>query len=153
MCADNTMSRNLLLILAETTEGSAVRRALINSRDGPFRVEWVSRCGDALERLGRQGREGFAAVVDLFLPDSQGIETFDKLFRVSPHIPILVWSRLRVEDAARLALQRGAQDYLLAERLDDYSLSKALSSMLERSTYADALFLEKELAQVTLNSI
>jgi diguanylate cyclase (GGDEF)-like protein/PAS domain S-box-containing protein len=154
MCTGNIMSRNLLLILAETTEGSAVRRALINSRDGPFRVEWVSRCGDALERLGRQGREGFAAiVVDLFLPDSQGIETFDKLFRVSPHIPILVWSRLRVEDAARLALQRGAQDYLLAERLDDYSLSKALSSMLERSTYAGALFLEKELAQVTLNSI
>ena len=92
-------------------------------------------------------------MVDLFLPDSQGIETFDKLFRVSPHIPILVWSRLRDEDAARLALQRGAQDYLLAERLDDYSLSKALTSMLERSTYADALFLEKERAQVTLNSI
>jgi diguanylate cyclase (GGDEF)-like protein/PAS domain S-box-containing protein len=148
------MSRNLLLILAETTEGSAVRRALINSRDGPFHVEWVSRCGDALERLGRQGGEDFAAiVVDLFLPDSQGIETFDKLFRVSPHIPILVWSRLRDEDAARLALQRGAQDYLLAERLDDYSLSKALTSMLERSTYADALFLERERAQVTLNSI
>jgi len=60
---------------------------------------------------------------------------------------------LRDEDAARLALQRGAQDYLLAERLDDYSLSKTLTGMLERSTYADALFLEKERAQVTLNSI
>jgi diguanylate cyclase (GGDEF)-like protein/PAS domain S-box-containing protein len=60
---------------------------------------------------------------------------------------------LRDEDAARLTLQRGAQDYLLAERLDDYSMSKALTSMLERSTYADALFLEKERAQVTLNSI
>ena len=33
------------------------------------------------------------------------------------------------------------------------SLSKALTSMLESSTYADALFLEKERAQVTLNSI
>ena len=84
------MSRNLLLILAETTEGSAVRRALVNSRDGPFNVEWVSRCGGALERLGRQGGEDFAAVVvDLFLPDSQGIETFDKLYRAAPHIPIL----------------------------------------------------------------
>jgi hypothetical protein len=69
------MPRNVLLILAETTEGSAVRRALINSRDGPFHVEWVSLCGDALERLGREGEEDFAAiVVDLFLPDSQGIE-------------------------------------------------------------------------------
>jgi diguanylate cyclase (GGDEF)-like protein/PAS domain S-box-containing protein len=148
------MSRNLLLIHADTTEGSAIRRALVNSRDGPFNVEWVSRYGDARERLSREGGEEFAAVVvDLFLPDSQGIDTFDKLFRGSPHIPILVWSRLRDEDTARLALQRGAQDYLLAERFDDYSLSKALTSMLERSTYADALFLEKERAQVTLNSI
>jgi diguanylate cyclase (GGDEF)-like protein/PAS domain S-box-containing protein len=148
------MSRHLLLVLAETTEGNAVRRALINSRDGPFHVEWVSRIDDALERLGRPGGEDFAAiVVDLFLPDSQGIETFDKLFRVSAHIPILVWSRLGDEDTARLALQRGAQDYLVAERLDDYSLLKALTSMLERSTYADALFMEKERAQVTLNSI
>jgi diguanylate cyclase (GGDEF)-like protein/PAS domain S-box-containing protein len=154
MRASITLSRNLLLILAETTEGSAVRRALVNSRDGPFNVEWVSRCSDALERLGRPRDEDFAAiVVDLFLPDSQGIETFEKLFRSAPHIPILVWSRLRDEDAARLALQRGAQDYLLAEHLDDHSLSKALNSMLERSTYADALFLEKERAQVTLNSI
>jgi hypothetical protein len=63
MCPDNTMSRNLLLILAETTEGSAVQRTLINSRDAPFHVEWVSRCGDALERLGRQGGKDFAAIV------------------------------------------------------------------------------------------
>lgn len=39
-----------------------------------------------------------------------------ELFRVSPHIPILVWSRLRDEDAARLALQRGAQDYAIQGR-------------------------------------
>lgn len=148
------MSRNLLLILTETIEGRAVRRAVTNSRDGPFCVEWVSRCSDALDRLARPGGNDFAAIiVDLFLPDSQGIETFDKLFRASPHTPILVWSRLRDEDVARLALQRGAQDYLVAERLDDYSLLKALTSALERSSYADALFLEKERAQVTLNSI
>jgi diguanylate cyclase (GGDEF)-like protein/PAS domain S-box-containing protein len=50
-------------------------------------------------------------------------------------------------------VQRGAQDYLLQERLDGYSLPKALSNMLERSAYAEALFLERERAQVTLNSI
>jgi hypothetical protein len=41
--------------------------ALINSRDGPFTVEWVSRCSDALGRLGRREGKDFAArVVDLF---------------------------------------------------------------------------------------
>jgi PAS domain S-box-containing protein len=71
----------------------------------------------------------------------------------SPHIPILIFSRVRDEETARLALQRGAQDYLLAERLDDDVLSKALSSTFGRATYAAALSLERERAQVTLNSI
>jgi diguanylate cyclase (GGDEF)-like protein/PAS domain S-box-containing protein len=148
------MSRNTLLLLADAADAKAVQESLVNSRDGPFNVEWVSRCCDGMERLVSQRRESIAAVVvDLFLPDSQGIETFDMLYRASPHVPILVLSRLRDEDVARQAVQRGAQDYLLKERLDGYSLPKALNSMLERSAYAEALFLQKERAQVTLNSI
>jgi diguanylate cyclase (GGDEF)-like protein/PAS domain S-box-containing protein len=102
---------------------------------------------------GQGGRDFAAIILDLCLPDTQGIATFDQVFHASSHIPILIFSRVLDEDTARLALQRGAQDYLLAERLDDYALSKALSSMLERATYAEALSLEKECAQVTLNSI
>src|SRR6202140_2444836 len=148
------LSRNVLLVLSDAAEATAVRRSLVNSRDGPFKVEWVSRCGDAIERLRSQRGEVIAAVVvDLFLSDSQGIETLDQLLRVSPHVPILVLSRSRNEDIARLAVQHGAQDYLLQERLDGYSLPKALTSMLERSAYAETLVLEKERAQVTLNSI
>jgi diguanylate cyclase (GGDEF)-like protein/PAS domain S-box-containing protein len=151
----NSMFRNVLLVLSDAAEARAVRRALVNSRDGPFKVEWVRGCGDAVKRLGSEGGEQIAAlVVDLFLSDSQGIETFDTLLKASPHVPILVLSHLRDEGVARLAVQRGAQDYLLEERLDGHSLSKALTSMLNRSAYyAQALFLEKERAQVTLNSI
>ena len=148
------MSRSILVILADAAEAKTVRRSLVSARDGPFKVEWVSRCGDAIKRLGSQGGEQIAAVVaDLFLPDSQGLETLDTLLRASPHIPILVMSHLRDEDIARLAVQHGAQDYLLEERLDGYSLSKALNNMLERSAYAEALFLESERTRVTLNSI
>jgi diguanylate cyclase (GGDEF)-like protein/PAS domain S-box-containing protein len=148
------LSRNVLLVLSDAAEAKAVRRSLVDSRDGPFKVEWVSRCGEATERLRDQrGEEIAAVVVDLFLSDSQGIETLNQLLRVAPHVPILVLSRSRDEDVARLAVQHGAQDYLLQERLDGYSLPKALTSMLERSAYAEALFLEKERAQVTLNSI
>jgi len=148
------LSRNVLIVLSDAAEAKTVRRSLVDSRDGPFKVEWVNRCGDAIKRLGSQGGEEIAAVVvDLFLPDSQGIETFEQLLRASPHVPILVLSHLRDEDVARLAVQRGAQDYLLQERIDGYSLPKALTGMLERSAHAEALFLEKERAQVTLNSI
>ena len=148
------MSRTILLVLDDAVNAGAVREWLVNSRDGPVNVEWVSRCCDGIERmLSRRGEEIAAIVADLFLPDSQGIETFDLLFHASPQVPILVVSNLRDEDVARLAVQRGAQDYLLKERLDGYTLPKAVTSMLARSAQSDARLLEEERAQVTLASI
>ena len=148
------MSRNILLILANAADANTVRRSLTDVRDGPFQFELVNACGEAVKRLGdKHGEEIAAVVVDLFLADSQGIDTFDKLSRASPHIPILVLSHRHDESIARLAVQRGAQDYLLHDRLDGYWLSKALENMLKRCAYADALFLERERAQVTLDSI
>ena len=151
---------NILLIQDDPSNANAIRDALINSSDGSFHVEWVRRCSEGVDRLGReatlvkQRTDGIAAVlVDLLLPDSQGIETFDRLFRVAPHIPILVLSSSQDEDVAKVAVKRGAQDYLLKGRFDSYTLPKALRSMVERAAIADALFDEKERAQVTLNSI
>jgi diguanylate cyclase (GGDEF)-like protein/PAS domain S-box-containing protein len=148
------VSRNVLLVLSDAAEAKAIRRALVNSRDGPFKVDRVNHCGDAIKRLGSQAGEEIAAVVvELFPPDRPGIQTIDHLLRVSPHVPILVLSRLRDEDVAMHAVQHGAQDYLLKERLDGRSLSKALNKMLRRSAYAEAVFLDRERAQVTLDSI
>jgi diguanylate cyclase (GGDEF)-like protein/PAS domain S-box-containing protein len=92
-------------------------------------------------------------LLDLFLPDSRGIETFDKIFAAAPQIPILVLIASDDEGVAKLAVQRGAQDFLLKGRLDNYWLPKALRSMVERAANGDALFKEKERAEVTLNSI
>jgi diguanylate cyclase (GGDEF)-like protein/PAS domain S-box-containing protein len=148
------MSRTILLVLDDAADSGAVQKSLDTSQDGPFNVDWVSRGCDAVERLLSPGGESIAAiVVDLFLSDTQGIETFDLLFRASPQIPILVISHLRDQDVARLAVQRGAQDYLLKECLDGYALRKAVNSMLARSAHSQARLQEKEHAQVTLNSI
>src|SRR5580658_6496236 len=63
------MSRNVLLVLSAPAEAKAVRRSLEDSPDGPFKVEWVSRCDDACERLRSQERGKITAVVvDLSLP-------------------------------------------------------------------------------------
>jgi diguanylate cyclase (GGDEF)-like protein/PAS domain S-box-containing protein len=148
--------KDILLIQDNPADAKAVREAL----NGSFQVDWVRRCSEGLERLAQEGQQRKqktdaigAVLVDLFLPDSQGIETFDRIFRVAPQIPILVLSSVRDEDIAKLAVQHGAQDYLLKTRLDGYLLPKALGSMVERAANAEALFEEKERAQVTLNSI
>jgi diguanylate cyclase (GGDEF)-like protein/PAS domain S-box-containing protein len=148
------------LIQDDPTDAESVRQALISSNDGPFQVDWVRSCSAGLEKLAAAASiqthrtNGIAAVLaDLFLPDSQGIETFDRLFQAAPQIPILVLSSSKDEEIAKIAVQHGAQDFLLKGRLDNYLLPKALRSMVERAANGNALFEEKERADVTLNSI
>ena len=50
-------------------------------------------------------------------------------------------------------MEHGAQDYLLKPDFNAGELPKALAGMVERAANADALFDERERAQVTLNSI
>jgi diguanylate cyclase (GGDEF)-like protein/PAS domain S-box-containing protein len=154
------MSQNILLIEDDLSYATAIREALTCSSHGAFEVEWVRHCIEGLERLVEAGRQekhrpdGIAAVLaDLFLADSHGIGTFDRLFCAAPQIPIVVLSATQDEEIAKLAVQHGAQDYLLKTKFDGNAFPKALASMVERAASAEALFEEKERAQVTLNSI
>jgi diguanylate cyclase (GGDEF)-like protein/PAS domain S-box-containing protein len=154
------MSQNILLIEDDLSYATAIREALTDRGHGAFQVEWVRHCIEGLERLVKSGRQekhrpdGIAAVLaDLFLADSHGIGTFDRLFCAAPQIPILVLSATQDEEIAKLAVQHGAQDYLLKTKFDGDAFPKALASMVERAANAEALFEEKERAQVTLNSI
>jgi diguanylate cyclase (GGDEF)-like protein len=94
-----------------------------------------------------------AVLVDLFLPDSSGLDTFAQLFRVAPQIPILILSAAQHEDVARLAVRQGAQDYFLKDHLDGHLLPKTLRTIIERAAGAEALYEEQERTRVTLDSI
>jgi len=141
----------VLLIESDLGAATLIHAALADARDEPFAVEWVANLYAGLERLNKGGIK--AILLNLFLPDSQGIETFDKLYTIESQIPILILSDLDHEDAAKLAIQRGAQDYLLTGHIDGYSLSRAIRNVMERKMAEETLFIEKERAQVTLNSI
>lgn len=145
------LHENLLLIEDNSADARLVREALTDTRFGPFQIEWVKNLSDGLERLSKGGIE--AVLADLFLPDSQGIETLDRLLLAAPRVPILVLSGLDDEGIASQTVQHGAQDYLPKDHLDSYTLSRALRNMIDRKRAEDALFTEKERAQVTLNSI
>ena len=68
----------------------------------------------------------------------EALETLEKISTISGQ------SQVHVE---------WADDFLPSDHLDSYSLTRAVRSMLERSTKDDALFVEKGRAEVTLNSI
>ena len=147
--AMTSSAKHILLITDDTPNGMAIVEALTKCKDLSFQVEWVTRRSDALRKLS-----GVSAIlVDLFLPDSRGVDTFDQLFRAAPKIPILILIDPQDEETAKLAVHRGAQDYLFKARLDSYLLPKALNSMIERAVISEALFEQNERALITLNSI
>jgi diguanylate cyclase (GGDEF)-like protein/PAS domain S-box-containing protein len=154
MRKEGAMPATILLLQDNASKAAVVQEMLARSSDVPCVVEWIRSCAAGLERLRDHTKDGIAAVViDLLLSDGQAPETFDQIFQAAPHVPILVLCNPEHEDVAKQAVQRGAQDYILDNRLDSHSLSKALHNMLERTANAEALFMEKERAEVTLNSI
>src|ERR1039457_2263217 len=151
---DDSMPETILLLQDSAWKAAIVQELLAQSSEGPFVVEWLRSYTAGVERLNDQVKNSIAAVlVDLSTPDGQELETFAQIFQASPHIPILVLSNPEHEEVAKQAVQHGAQDYILDDRLDSHSLSKALRNMIERAANAEASFVEKERAQVTLNSI
>ncbi|MEO8063465.1 MAG: EAL domain-containing protein [Pseudomonadota bacterium] len=149
--------RTILLVQDDPHDAEAIRTSLTTEQQQALQVVWVRRCSEALDLLGgRPGKRAapFAAIlVDLFLPDASGMVTFERLYEAAPHVPIVLLCSSEHEPIARQAVQRGAQDYLLKSHLDSYWLSKMVVTTIDRAINAEALFVEQERAQVTLNSI
>lgn len=152
--------QSVLLIQGAGADEIKVHEALSGWESGKFQVTWVRTLAAALDWLGNEALHHassqdrrIAIVVDLFLADVQGIETFARLHRAAPRVPILVLCRREDEAVARLAIERGAQDYLLKEQLDDYLLGKALASMIQRAAVAEHRRQRDEAARITLDSI
>jgi diguanylate cyclase (GGDEF)-like protein/PAS domain S-box-containing protein len=92
-------------------------------------------------------------LLDLNLPDAQGLEALQRAHGAAPRVPLVVLTGLDDQSLGVQALQRGAQDYLVKGEIDARGLLRAVRYAIERARLEDALFVEKELAQVTLNSI
>jgi len=145
------MHTHVLLITADADNARAVGQALAGERDAAFHLECMSTLPADLGWL-RQGKTT-VVLLDLLLPDVRGIGALDSLLAAAPQIPVLVFGGEGDEVLGRQAVQRGAQDYLPRSHLDGYSLPRALRTAIERKAAEEALFLEKERAQVTLDSI
>jgi PAS domain S-box-containing protein len=78
-------------------------------------------------------------LLDLSLPDSQGITSFTDLRDRSGNIPIVVLTGLDDEKLAILAMQQGAQDYLIKGRVDSSLLLRSMRYAIERERTETAL--------------
>jgi diguanylate cyclase (GGDEF)-like protein/PAS domain S-box-containing protein len=133
----NPTPTTVLLVEDDPADARLIQAALAGTGNSPFRVEWAMRLADALERLGREGFD--VVMLDLTLPDSQGLEAFDQVLQAAPDSLILVLSGLTDEETAHQAVQRGAHDYFSKGHVDAHWLPRALRYVIERKTSQAAL--------------
>jgi diguanylate cyclase (GGDEF)-like protein/PAS domain S-box-containing protein len=144
-------NHNLLLIDDDPHHAKALKAALIATCAGPLKFEWVRTLSSGLD--GRNHKGIWAIFLNLFLPDSRGLDTFDRLRLLATTAPIVVLGGVNDEGTCRTAMLRGAQDYLLEGHIDSYSFARSIRNIMEREHARRELFIEKERAQVTFNSI
>jgi diguanylate cyclase (GGDEF)-like protein/PAS domain S-box-containing protein len=125
--------------------------ALTRSKRDPYDVEWVANLSEGLERL--IPNRIVAVLLDLVLPDCPGLHALEQLLRAAPTIPILVVGIDENLKTARQVVRAGACDYLLTNRLDSYWLPRALHHAVEQKLSEEALAVETERVETTLNSI
>ena len=141
------------ILLMEDNPGDArlIREMLADAGGQGFAIEWVSRLAEGLERLGRGGID--LVLLDLDLPDSQGLDTFIKAHAQAPQVPFVVLTGLADETLALTAVRKGAQDYLFKDGNGPHLLLRAIRYATERKQAEIALEAERKKLYSLLNSL
>ena len=99
-------------------------------KESAFELECVTQLSTGLEHLSK-GRIDLV-LLDLGLPDSQGLDTFIKIHIEAPTVPIIVLTGLDDETVGIRTMQNGAQDYLIKGQVDSTLLVKSIRYAIER---------------------
>jgi len=142
---------HILYVGGNATGARAIREALSESKTDRYDVEWFWKLSDALERLTTNPIS--AVLLDLQLPDCPGMDALEQLLQVTPAVPILVLGAEDDEVMMRQIVLAGADDYLLANRLDSYWLPRALRHAIEQKRSEKVLADEAQRVELTLNSL
>ncbi len=127
----------VLLIEDNAADARMVHELLREVAPGAVVLTHVSRMEQAVNCLRA---EGFNAILlDLGLPDSDGLETFGAARAESREMPIVVLTGLLDEEMAVTAVREGAQDYLVKDRVDGAALYQSIRYAIERHRSATAL--------------
>jgi DNA-binding NarL/FixJ family response regulator len=123
------MLNHILVLTNDPIEAKMLKVALGKSMS-LFKIEWLTRLSTGIERLSMSDID--AIIVNLSLPDSNGIATFDKLFAAVPHTPILTLGLSEKTDLAKEAVLHGSQGNFSKAYLDSKIIPQALLNIIQR---------------------
>ncbi len=118
----------ILLIEDDPGETRLIEEMLSAVTTGRFDIQVADRLAAGLEQLTRQ--ECDVVLLDLSLPDGQGLQALAQVRAASPHTPVIVLASLDDEEAGVEALRMGAQDYLVKEQLTASDLARTITKAI-----------------------
>lgn len=141
---------NVLLVDDDELDRKLVKLILIKaSALIRFNVETAPNISEAVAKLTSSSFN--VVLLDLNLPDSRGVETVQKVFGVTPNIPIVVLTGFDDEEAGLDAIRNGAQDYLVKGDGLEYTLVRTIRYAIERKkTEMSILEAKQELERTNL---
>lgn len=127
----------VLLVEDELHDARQIKRMFGECPSAQFEVEHCVRLREATARLASASFD--IVLLDLSLPDSCGLETFDAVQQQAPGVPIVILSGFEDESLALAAVKRGAQDYLVKLLDSDDAMVRAVHYAIERHRAGQAL--------------
>ena len=133
----NNKPMKILLIEDNPSDTLLIRKMLENSRVSLFKLKSTDSLSKGLKYLSGNGVD--AIILDLSLPDSRGIDTYLRVKKNAPNIPVVILTSTNGEDLARNALREGAQDYLIKGQINVNLLERSLLYSIERKRSEEML--------------
>lgn len=120
------------ILLIEDNPGDArlIKEYLSDAANITFNLQICDRLAQGIDIA--ESSDINVILLDLKLPDSEGLDTFQKIFGAAPHVPIIVLSGLNDETIAIRAVQMGAQDYLVKDKVESDLLVRTIRYAIER---------------------
>ena len=133
------MNNHLRILIVEDNPADAdlIREMLPPAGPLRFQIETAPQLSAALARLARQDID--LVLLDLGLPDSQGLPTFHALQKVAADIPVIVMTGNDDQELSLAAVRDGAQDYLVKGQISGRPFIRAVRYALARQKAAAAL--------------
>ncbi len=131
MPGNNDLS-HFRILLIEDNPGDArlIREYLSEVKNSKFKLEIATKLQDGINILANQEMD--TILLDLNLPDGHGLDTFDKVISIAPKVPLIILTGLDDEGTALKAVQKGAQDYLVKDKVDGQLLIRSIRYAIER---------------------
>lgn len=129
----------VLLIEDNPADVLLMRHYLARALSDQVEIQHYQRLAEVREFLSKEKKDIDVILLDLGLPDSQGLDTFTRIHQQAPQIPVVILSGLDDENLAIQAVRQGAQDYLLKGETSAQLLARAARYAVERMRIDEAL--------------